>query len=70
MKLKFYWNGGIAGSNYSFLIDNKMVELYEYPGFAFCDENEARHKIVEILKDEYDIDYNINDIHFCWGGRL
>lgn len=31
---------------------------------------EAKERIVEILKKDYNIDYDKNDIKFEWGGRL
>jgi hypothetical protein len=66
MEIKFYWNGSFAGTNHSMTISGKEVRL----GGVVSNENEAKLKAVEILKQDYGIDYNVDDIKFEWGGRL
>ncbi len=66
MEIKFYWNGSFVGTNHSMSINGKEVRL----GGVVSNENEAKLKAVEILKQDYGIDYNINDIKFEFGGRL
>ncbi len=39
-------------------------------GGIVSNENEAKLKAVEILKQDYGIDYNVDEIKFEWGGRL
>jgi hypothetical protein len=66
MEIKFYWNGSFAGTNYSITINEKEIRL----GGVDEDENEAKLKAIEILKYDYNIDYNVDEIKFEWGGRL
>ena len=66
MEIKFYWNGSFAGTNHSMTINGTNIRL----GGIVSNENEAKLKAVEILKQDYNTDYNIEDIKFEWGGRL
>jgi hypothetical protein len=66
MEIKFYWNGSFAGTNHSMTINGENIRL----GGIVSNENEAKLKAVEILKQDYNTDYNIEDIKFEWGGRL
>lgn len=66
MNIKFYWNGNFAGTNYCMIIDNKEIGL----GRIWSNENDAKLEAIEILKRDYNIDYNKEDISFEWGGRL
>ena len=66
MKIKFYWNGSFAGANHSMTINDKNIRL----GGIVSNEKEAKLKAIEILKSDYNIDYNSDDIKFEWGGRL
>lgn len=66
MEIKFYWNGSFAGGNHSMTIDGKEVRL----GGVVSNEEEAKLEAIEILKRDYNIDYNVDEIKFEWGGRL
>lgn len=66
MEIKFYWNGSFAGTNHSMTINEKEVRL----GGIVSNEDEAKLEAIEILKRDYNIDYNIDKIKFEWGGRL
>ncbi len=66
MEIKFYWNGNFAGTNHSMTINGKEIRL----GGAVSSEDEARLEAVEILKQDYGIDYNVDEIKFEWGGCL
>lgn len=66
MEIKFYWNGSIAGTNHSMVIDGKEIILVG----VISSEEEAKLEAVKILKRDYEIDYNVDDIKFEWGGRL
>jgi hypothetical protein len=66
MEIKFYWNGSFAGDNHSMTIDGKEVRL----GGVVSNEEEAKLEAIEILKRDYNIDYNVDEIKFEWGGRL
>ena len=66
MEIKFYWNGSFAGTNHNMTINGKSIRL----GGIVSNENEAKLKAVEILKQDYGIDYNVDEIKFEWGGRL
>jgi hypothetical protein len=63
--IKFFWNGSFAGINYSMVVNDKEIGL----GY-FCPEDEAKLKAIEILKDDYNLDYDFNNINFIWGGCL
>ena len=66
MEIKFYWNGSIAGDNHSMTINGKEIRL----GGVISNEDEAKLEAIEILKRDYNIDYNVDEIKFEWGGRL
>ena len=66
MEIKFYWNGSFAGTNHSMTINGKNIRL----GGIVSNENEAKLEAIEILKQDYNTDYNIEDIKFEWGGSL
>ncbi len=67
MEIKFYWNGSFVGHTYHMEIDGKDISLGL--GF-FAGEDEAIEKIIQILKDNYGLDYKKEDIIFEWGGCL
>lgn len=67
MKIEFFWNGGFAGISNSMVIDGKTIDL----GLGITNsEDDARDKIKEILKRDYNLIYSDDDIVFKWGGRL
>jgi hypothetical protein len=66
MEIKFYWNGSFLGTNHSMFINEKEIIL----GDVVSNENDAKLDAVEILKRDYNIIYNIDDIKFVWGGSL
>jgi hypothetical protein len=66
MEIKFYWNGSFVGTNHNMTINGKEIRL----GKIVSNEDEVKLEAIEILKRDYNIDYNINDIKFEWGGRL
>jgi hypothetical protein len=66
MEIKFYWNGSFAGTNHSMTINGKKVRL----GGIVSNEEEAKLEAIRILKQDYNIDYNIDEIKFKWGGCL
>ena len=39
-------------------------------GGVVSSEEEAKVEAIRILKEEYNIDYNPNDVNFTFGGRL
>ena len=67
MIIEFFWNGSFVGETYSFSVDGKLIELNLGPS---QDRDEAMDKIVELLKNDYCIDYKKEDINFKWGGQL
>ena len=66
MEIKFYWNGSFAGTNHSMTINEKEIRL----GGIVSNEDEAKREAIEILKRDYNIDYNVDEIKFEWSGRL
>lgn len=64
MEIKFYWNGSFAGAGYHMTVDGGRI------GLGHFDEDQAKLNAVNILKTNYNLDYNINDINFIWGGEL
>ena len=66
-KLDFYWNGNIVGTCYELFVDDKRVDLNL--GIT-QQESEAKEKIIEILKNDYNIEVKEDEINFKWGGRL
>jgi hypothetical protein len=66
MEIKFYWNRSFAGTNHSMTINEKEIRL----GGVVSNEDEAKLEAIEILKRDYNIDYNVDEIKFKWGGRL
>ncbi len=66
MDIKFYWNGGFAGINHIMVVNDDEIRL----GGVISDEEDARIMAIEILKNDYNIDYNMDDITFNWGGEL
>jgi hypothetical protein len=65
-EIKFNWNGSFVGTNHSMTINGKEIFL----GGVVSSEEEATAEAVRILKEEYNIDYNPNNVNFTWGGRL
>ena len=65
-EIKFNWNGSFAGPNHSMTINGKEIIL----GGVVSSEEEAKAEAIRILKEEYNIDYNPNDVNFTFGGRL
>jgi len=77
MEIKFYWNGGIVGPNYNMIVNGKKIrlgdnlEVLRMKGDkTISNENEAKLEAIRILKRDYKINYNIEDISFSWGGQL
>ena len=68
MDIKFYWNGSIVGISYHLVINGEEIDL-GLPHFA-NDKDEVINNAIQILKKDYGIDYDKNDIKFIWGGRL
>lgn len=66
MEIKFYWNGSFAGISYYMTINDNQIGI----GCLDLSEDEAKLKAVEILKQDYGIDYNVDEIKFEWGGQL
>ena len=66
LDIKFYWNGSIAGTNHSMIINDNEIFL----GGVVSTEEEAKKDAIRILKEEYNIDYSGDDIKFVFGGRL
>ena len=66
MEIKFYWNGSFAGTNHSMVINGNKISL----GGVVSSSKNAALEAIEILKKDYNIDYDINNIEFKWGGRL
>jgi len=65
-EIKFNWNGSFAGTNHRMTINGKEIIL----GGVVSSEEEAKVEAIRILKEEYNIDYNPNDVNFTFGGRL
>ena len=68
METEFYWNGSIVGHSHHMKIDGEEIDLGLNP-FASSRE-ESKLRIIEILKRDYNIDYNVDDITFEWGGGI
>ena len=66
MEIKFYWNGSFAGISYYMTVNDNQIGI----GSLDLSEDEAKLKAVKILKQDYDIDYDIDGIKFEWGGEL
>jgi len=64
--IEFYWNGSFVGHNYYMVVDGYEISL----GAISTSEKEAKEEAIYILKENYGIDYNINDIEWKWGGCL
>ena len=62
----FFWNGSIVGTNHHMVLDNEYIPLC---GIISTDI-EAKIEAISILKDIYNIDYQIENIKFEWGGQL
>lgn len=65
MEIKFYWNGSFVGCSYHMSVNGDQTGL----GF-FVSENEAKLNAIKLLKEYYNVDYNIDNIIFEWGGEL
>ena len=59
MNIKYWHSCGFVGSSYSMDVDNKHYS------FGFDNEDECK-----ILKDQYDVDIEPNEIEFKWDGTL
>jgi hypothetical protein len=66
MEIKFYWNGSFIGTHYSIIVNNVEINLEEIS----LSEDAAKLKVINILKNDFNIDYNYNDIRFDFGGNL
>ena len=66
MEIKFYWNGSFLGTNHSMVINGEEIIL----AGPVSNENDTKLDAVEILKRDYNITYNIDEIKFEWGGSL
>ena len=64
MDIKYWYSCGFVGSSYSMDVDNKHYS------FGFHNEYECRIKASKILKDEYGVDIEPNEIVFKWDGTL
>ena len=61
------WNGSFIGYCYELFVDDKKVDLnlgITHP------ESKAKEKIIDILKNDYNIEIKEEEINFKWGGRL
>jgi hypothetical protein len=68
MEIKFYWNGSIVGHTNHMYIDGVEIDL-GLNCFSNSQE-EAKERIIEILKRDYNINYEKTDIEFKRGCRL
>jgi hypothetical protein len=66
MDIKFYWNGSFCGTNHAMIVNGKDIGLCG----VISNEEEAKIEAIKILKQDFGIEYNINEIKFEWGGRL
>ena len=66
MKVKFYWNGNIVGSQHTLIVNNGKEIFFG----VVTNEDEVKPEMVKYLKENCGIDYPIEDIKFKWGGRL
>ena len=65
-KIKFMWNGSFVGTTYFILVNGKQYGLGDFGEHIETYKQNA----VKLLKEKFDIDYDINDIEFEWGGEL
>lgn len=65
-KIEFFWNGSFVGTSHSMMVDGYLSTL----GDIGCSRDKAAEQAVKILKEKYNIDYDINEIEFKWGGRM
>ncbi len=64
MEIKFWHSCGFVGSSYSMDVDGKHYS------FGFDNEEDCKIKASKILKDEYNIEKELNEIEFVWDGTL
>jgi hypothetical protein len=64
MEIKFYWNGSFAGTGYHMTVDGERI------GLGYFDEAEAKLNAINILKNDYGVEYKFDDVIFNWGGEL
>ena len=66
MEINFFENGSFVGAWYLMEVNGKKHRLGRV-----CDtQEEAAIDAARILKEIYNIDYNIDDMQFKWGGCL
>ena len=66
MTIEFFWNGSFAGTNHCMVINGKEIFL----GRCVSTEKEAADEAIYIIREDYEIEFNIEDIVWKWGGRL
>lgn len=64
LDIKFTYGSSFVGTSYSMNVNGE-----DY-GFGFDTEDEVKNKIVDILKNEYNYEIDINDIDFEWDGTM
>jgi hypothetical protein len=60
MEIKFYLNGSFVGTKHSMVVNGKEVRL----GSVVSNLDDAKLEAVKILKQDYGIDYNVDEIKF------
>jgi hypothetical protein len=63
MEIKFIESHGFVGEFYSMEINGKSYTLSN-------DNSSYEECAIKILKESYNIDFNINDVKFEWDGTL
>lgn len=64
LDIKFECGRSFVGSSYSMIVNGKDYD------FGLDVEDEVKTKIVEILKNEYNYEIDIDDIEFEWDGTM
>lgn len=64
LNVKFTYGGSFVGTSYSMNVNGKDYS------FGFDIEEVVKNKIVDILKNEYDYEIDIDDINFEWDGTM
>lgn len=64
MIIEFFWGSSFCGSN--FYVSVNGVDKH----FGINNYKTAIEDIIKYLKEEYNIDYNPDDIDFKWDGTL
>jgi hypothetical protein len=66
MEIKFFWNGSFVGTNHHMKVNGKEISL----GGVVSSEEEAIEEAIKILKKDYNIIMEPDNIKFEWGGCL